>query len=41
MSSSSSCRYLPEDYVERIEAILRPLGYGPEPEKPQHNGARQ
>ncbi len=25
---------LPGDYIERIEAILRPLGYEPEPEKP-------
>jgi hypothetical protein len=29
---------LPEDYIERIEAILRPLGYAPEPEKPRSNG---
>jgi hypothetical protein len=29
---------LPEDYVERVEAILRPLGYEPEPEKPKGNG---
>ena len=29
---------LPEDYVARIEAILRPLGYEPEPEKPKGNG---
>ena len=29
---------LPDDYVERIENILCPLGYEPEPEKPQTNG---
>jgi AAA domain/Bifunctional DNA primase/polymerase, N-terminal len=29
---------LPEDYIERIEAILRTLGYEPAPEKPRSNG---
>jgi AAA domain len=29
---------LPLDYVERIERILRPLGYEPEPENPKANG---
>jgi hypothetical protein len=29
---------LPDDYRERMEAILRPLGYEPDPEKPSGNG---
>lgn len=29
---------LPEDYLERIKAILRPLGWEAEPEKPKTNG---
>ncbi len=34
---ASELPLLPDDYIERIEAILRPLGgYEPEPETPQH-----
>jgi hypothetical protein len=29
---------LPENYIELIESILRPLGYEPEPGKPEGNG---
>jgi hypothetical protein len=29
---------LPDNYVEHIEKLLRPLGYEPEPVKPQTNG---
>jgi hypothetical protein len=42
--SASALPLLPGDYIERIERILRPLGYAPEPsspERPKGNGHDQ